>query len=100
MGDYSWITENHLSMAIKKLSAEYTAGLDTAPFSLIKTMSRVLITPFTIIFNFALKSKFFSNVRKATIVCPILKGVNGSYVKNYIPILLLMTFLKKFILHL
>ena len=92
----SFISENQILEAIKKLKSGFVSGHDQVPSFLVKDCSLALCTPLFIIFNLILKTSCFPTLWKLTKLCPVLKSGNTSAISNYRPIAILSNFAKVF----
>ncbi|XP_075150461.1 uncharacterized protein LOC142224560 [Haematobia irritans] len=80
------IDDNDVLAAIDKLSISFRNDVDGLSSFLLRKCSRSLILPLKIIFSKSLKSGFFLQKWKYTIVVPVYKSGQKSNVTNYRPI--------------
>lgn len=90
------ITEEEVSVAIKKLKSKASIGPDLIPAYVIKGCAEFLIPPLTKLFNLCLKRNIYPDKWKVSRVYPIHKSGSKSSVENYRPISISCTFSKVF----
>jgi hypothetical protein len=86
-----FVTEDELSLAIKRLKSKKSSGPDGIPSFIFKGCSEFLIKPLLHLFNLSIKSSIFPDYWKLTKVVPIFKKGQRNDIKNHRPVAILST---------
>lgn len=80
------LSQSQVNVVMKKLKNKMTADPDGVPNFLVRDCRIILSRPSLIIFDLALSTAIFTDLRNCTKVCPVLKSGSSNNMQNHRPI--------------
>ena len=88
------VTEHDVIKAINQLPNKTSSGHDDMNNILLKKISKLIVSPLTLIFNLSISTSIFPTKMKLAETSPLYKGKETYYSNNYRTISLLLTIWK------